>query len=294
MSKPAGLGLPMETEDHIGQRLLTVYDDLPRGERRLADLLLEDLGSIRHSEAGELAKRAGVSKATASRLFQRLGYSGFRAILQEVRGAATVATPAPAENPLGDVPLSMGAYLEAEIQHLIRTFEVLRPDDLNRAVELLRDGEKLWVVGFGEDYPIAHFARSLLIKLRPDIRMIPLSGFPIPEELASITEKDTVLALGAGRRTQDFRNVVQSAAEKGASIVLVTGTLAIGDQKNATVILRGRTSGPTLFGSLTAPTSLLTYLCARLASELGFPAAHRLRAIASIHADWNEGDETDD
>ncbi|WP_238365374.1 MurR/RpiR family transcriptional regulator [Mesobacterium pallidum] len=282
----------MDSKDHIGQRLLTAYDDLPRGERRLADLLLEDLGLIRYSSAGELAARAGVSKATASRLFHRLGYSGFRAILQEVRESPPVS-PVSHENPLGDVPLSMGAYLDAEVQHLIRTFEVLRPDDLTRAVKLLRDGEKLWVVGFGEDYPIAHFARSLLIKLRPDIRMIPLGGFPIPEEFASITDKDTVLALGAGRRTQDFHNVVSSAAEAGARIVLVTGTLAKGDQKNASVILRGRTSGPTLFGSLTAPISLVTYLCARLASELGFPAADRLRAIASIHAEWDEVEDDD-
>lgn len=284
----------METKDHIGQRLLTVYDELPRGERKLADVLLEDLGAIRHASAGELAKRSGVSKATASRLFQRLGYSGFRAILREVRTTDFSVPRTRSDNPLGDVPLSIGAYLEAEIQHLIRTFEVLRPDDLTRAVKLLRDGEKLWVVGFGEDYPSAHFARSLLIKLRPDIRMIPIGGFPIPEEFASITDKDTVLALGAGRRTSDFRNVIRSASEKGAQIVLVTGNLAAGDRNNATVILQGRTSGPTLFGSLTATTSLLTYLCARLASELGFPAAHRLREIASIHAEWDGDEETED
>ena len=284
----------METRDHIGQRLLTVYDELPRGERKLADVLLEDLGAIRHSSAGELAKRSGVSKATASRLFQRLGYTGFRAILREVRTTDFSVPPTRSDNPLGDAPLSIGAYLEAEIQHLIRTFEVLRPDDLTRAVKLLRDGEKLWVVGFAEDYPSAHFARSLLIKLRPDIRMIPIGGFPIPEEFASITDKDTVLALGAGRRTSDFRNVIRSASEKGAQIVLVTGNLAAGDRNSATVILQGRTAGPTLFGSLTATTSLLTYLCARLASELGFPAAHRLREIASIHAEWDGDEETED
>jgi len=36
---------------------------MPRGERRLADLLFEDVGMLRHSSAGELADRADLSKA---------------------------------------------------------------------------------------------------------------------------------------------------------------------------------------------------------------------------------------
>jgi DNA-binding MurR/RpiR family transcriptional regulator len=278
---------------HIGQRLLAVYDDMPRGERRLADLLLEDLGAIRHYTAGDLAQRAGVSKATAARLFQRLGYSGFKAIQREVRDSEPGIWSAPSDPGLGESLQSPGAHLDAEVKQLVRTFELLRSDDLAQSVRLLRDGEKLWVVGFGEDYPLAHFARSLLIKLRPDIRMIPIGGFPIPEEFASITEADTVLALGVGRRTQELRNVLQSAARKGASVVLVTDTIHAGDRSASTVILRGRASGSTFFGSVTPTVSLMTYLCARLASLLGMPAADRLREIETIHAEWKDSDTLD-
>ena len=58
---------------------------MPRGERRLADLLLEDIGVVRFFPAGDLAGRAGVSKATAARLFRRLGYASYREAQQEVR-----------------------------------------------------------------------------------------------------------------------------------------------------------------------------------------------------------------
>jgi len=274
---------------HIGQRLLAVYDDMPRGERRLADLLLEDPGVIRHFTAGDLAKQAGVSKATAARLFRRLGYPGYKAVQREVRAGGL--KPAPSGGGPFDptnVP-GPGAYLDAEVKHLVRTFELLRADDISDAVRLLRDGEKLWVVGFGDNYPLAHFARALLIKMRPDIRMIPIAGFPIPEEFASISATDTVLALGLGRRTQTLRNVIGSAARAGAKVVLVTDTLTAGDKTVATVILRGRSTGPTLFDSMTATVSLLTYLCARLAIRIGGPAVDRLRMIEGIHAEW--GDE---
>jgi DNA-binding MurR/RpiR family transcriptional regulator len=278
---------------HMGQRLLEAYDELPRSERRLADLLLEDVGVVGHMTAGELAGRAGVSKATAARLFRRLGYSGYRAAQRELR---VVRQMLPADTQAAAAPHaraapSPSAYLDAEVKHLVRTFELIRADTLNEAVRLLRDGEKLWVVGFGEDYPLAHFARAMLIKLRPDIRMIPIGGFPVPEEFASISSADTVLALGVGRRTQALRNVIGSATRSGAKVILVTGTIGAADRSVATVILRSRGSGPTLFDSSTATVSLLTYLCAVLAARIGARALERLHTIEAIHAEW--GDTTD-
>jgi len=278
---------------HIGQRLLETYDSMPRGERRLADLLLEDVGVVAHMTAGELAGRAGVSKATAARLFRRLGYPGYKAAQRELRTAraAPPAGASPAAPAHASTAPSPSAYLDAEVKHLFRTFELIRADTLNEAVRLLRDGEKLWVVGFGEDYPLAHFARAMLIKLRPDIRMIPIGGFPVPEEFASISAADTVLALGVGRRTQAMRNVIGSAARSGAKVILVTSTIGAADRSAATLILRSRASGPTLFESSTATVSLLTYLCAVLAARIGPRAVERLQTIEAIHAEW--GDTTD-
>jgi len=286
----------MSQEEHFGQRILAAYDGMPRAERRLADLLLEDPDVLSHATAGDLAQRAGVSKATAARLFRRLGYPGYKAAQREIRlGRAEGSRSAvPPDAAIESEPLSPGAYLDVEVRHLVRSFELLRADDISRAVDLLSTGEKLWVVGFGDDYALAHFARSLLIKLRPDIRMIPIGGFPVPEEFASISPADTVLALGIGRRTQEFRNVMGSAARSQARIVLVADRLQAGDKSQANVILRSRSSGPTLFGSMTAGVSLLSYLCARLAWRMGDSAAERLSIIESIHADWGNAARRDD
>lgn len=274
---------------HLAQRLLQAYDAMPRGERRLADLLLEDVGVVRHFTAADLAAQAGVSKATAARLFRRLGYAGYKQAQRDARAAPAGPGGAAAEAvALPGQALNPGAYLDAEVKHLVRTFELLPADAVSEAVRLLRDGEKLWVVGFGEAYPLAHFARALLIKLRPDIRMIPIGGFPVPEEFASITPADTVLALGVGRRPAIFRNLLGSADRTGAKVILVTDTPLAGDKRAADVMLRARSTGPTLFGSMTATVSLLAYLCARLAALIGDPAAERLRQIEGIHSEWDE------
>ena len=70
--------------------------------------------------------------------------------------------------------------------------------------------------------------------------------------------------------------------------MLVTKTIAAGDKRGADVILRGRCDGPTVFGSMTATVSLVTYLCARVAAKTGEPAMQRLQHIESIHSQWAE------
>ena len=54
-------------------RIRVHYQSLPPSERKLADLILDFPGDIAGYSATELAHLAGVSKAAATRLFQRLG-----------------------------------------------------------------------------------------------------------------------------------------------------------------------------------------------------------------------------
>ena len=273
----------------LHKRILDHYDNLPRGERRLADLILKNGASGRNEAATDLARDAGVSKATAARFFKRLGYASFKAAQQEVRAAA--ATPAQAPSRVAEGfgnGVNISAHLDNEVQNLIRTVEQQRSDEIASAIKLLLNGEKLWVVGFGDNYPLVHFARAQLIKVRPDIRIIPLSGFSVPEEFASISSADVMLACGVGRRTRAFRNITQSAKSAGARVILLTDTASPSDAANADVVLRCRSIGVAMFDSMTAAVSLLTYLCAALAARIGDAAIERMRLIENIHAEWGD------
>lgn len=266
----------------ISQRILERYDAIPRGERRLADLLLEQPAAVLHHTASDLAARVEVSKATAARLFRRLGYPSFRAAKHEAAQARGVERQSEAPGRAPDV----STYLESEVHNLVKTFEHQRSDDLARAVRTLAHAEKLWVVGFGDDYPLAHFARSLLICVRPDIRMLPIGGFSVPEEFASISAADAMLGFGVGKRTRALRNVLRSARDAGAKVVYVTDLT--GSLDGDAVVLRCRTRGAGAFASLTSAVSLLAYLCAALASRIGEPAVDRQRLIEEIHIAWGE------
>jgi DNA-binding MurR/RpiR family transcriptional regulator len=276
----------------LSQRILEIYDDLTRAERRLGDLFLEDPDSLVLKSAKAISEQLGVSKATTARFFRRLGYPSFKA-------AQAAARIAPREEGRAGPTIralerrggrgELARHLDNDVQNLVRTIEAIRADELRDAVRMLSTADKLWVVGFGENYPLAHFTRSLLIRIKADIRMVPIGGFPVPEEFASIRATDAMIALGVGRRSRSLRAVMRSAVAAGARVVYVTDQASRGAPDVAHVTLRCRTRGPSVFESVVAPVSVLSHLCAAVALDLGAPAIERLRFIDNIHRDWDDG-----
>jgi DNA-binding MurR/RpiR family transcriptional regulator len=280
----------MTAEIPLAQRILHEYDSLTRSERRLADHLLASPGSLHADGAAELAAAVGVSKATVARFLQRLGYGGLRAARHSKPAHDAVSYPRIVSNGHASERgrLTLASHLASEVQNLVRSTEALRSDLIVAAVRALARADKLWVVGFGDNYPLAHFARALLIRVRPDIRMIPIGGFSVPEEFASISSQDALLALGIGRRTRALRSVMRSAVLAGACVIYVTNQTNPASQELAEVTLRCRTGGAGMFDSIVAPVSLLSYLCSALALQIGEAAIGRLKLIEDIHADWGE------
>ena len=274
----------------LSQRILEHYDALTRAEQRLATRLLENPDALVLSTATRIAAEANVSKATTARLFKRLGYVNYRSAQKAAREASARATSANGAvliDPGASRP-TLGAHLDGDVQNLVRTIEQLDVGDLGKAVHQLARAEKLWIVGFGDNYPLAHLARSLMIRVKADIRMIPIGGFSIPEEFASIRGSDGLIALGLGRKTRSLRSIMRSAVASGAHVVYVTDQASRAGPDFATTTLRCRTRGTGVFDSLVAPVSVLTHLCSMLALNIGSPAIERLEAIAAIHDEWGD------
>ena len=272
----------------LSQRVLDAYDEMTKSERRLADLLFEHPDALVLYSASDLSEQAKVSKATTARFFQRLGYPSFRTAQKAARQPQPAAAERPRIGKFGTQKADIGEHLAADMQNLVRTVEQLRSDELSLAIQLMARAEKLWIVGFGDNYPLAHFARALLIRVKADIRMIPIGGFSVPEEFASIQASDAMLALGVGRKTRNLRSIMRSAVHAKAQVVLVTDQAIRAGPEVATVSLRCRTKGTGVFDSVVAPVSLVTYLCSALALKIGQAAIERLHFIEQIHDEWGD------
>ena len=83
----------MENDTPIEVRIMQIYEDLPAGERRLAEVILEMDGNFSGFTAGELAGRDGVSNPTAARFFSRLSYDNYQKAHNQASERASQGSP---------------------------------------------------------------------------------------------------------------------------------------------------------------------------------------------------------
>lgn len=117
----------------IDERIERHYPELGPQERKAADTLLDRLGDLAVYNAAELAQLSGVSKATMSRLFRRLGFADYNEVKEHVRSLRSSGVPIAAQDADGGLP----QQLALEQQNLKRLFEGLDGARLHEVTRLL-------------------------------------------------------------------------------------------------------------------------------------------------------------
>jgi DNA-binding MurR/RpiR family transcriptional regulator len=277
--------------DPLVHRIRETYDALPLGERKLAELILEMRGDLAAYSATELAARSGVSKATAARLVRRLGYADFHEMRQQARNHYHNGSPlAELSNSLG-LEATLSQHFAHDVAGLTRTIETIPPEDVQAAVDILAGAQRVIVVGFRNSYAPAFYARELLVQVRRQVILLPVSGQTVSEELSDLGRGDAILAFGFRRRPPVLGRILRiAAATKARTILLGDSSLGKAGKvgKSPHIVLRCFSRGARLFDSYVAAMSLVNYLGSGVALALGASAQERLRRIESLHEEFSD------
>jgi DNA-binding MurR/RpiR family transcriptional regulator len=261
---------------------------LPVGERKLAELILEMRCDFAAYSATELASRAGVSKATGARLVRRLGYADFHEMRAEARNSFQNGSPLAQLSGSPGREGTLALHFRHDIACLTRTLETIPAEQAQAAVKILARAQRVTVVGFRNSYPLAFYARELLVQVRPQVNLLPVSGQTAAEELSDIKSGDAILAFGFRRRPPVLGRILRIAAEAKVRTVLL-GDASLGEiGKPADIVFHCYSRGASLFDSYVAALSLVNYLGSGVAQALGASAQERLRRIESLHEQFGD------
>jgi DNA-binding MurR/RpiR family transcriptional regulator len=268
----------------LDARILDIYEALTPLERRLANVVLEHQRELAAFSATELARQAAVSKATAARLFRRLGYETYDEARRQSRALRHWGSPLALLDGLrqDEQGPGIGLHLQNEVANLTRTFEGLRPELLEQAIELLAGADRVWLIGFRASHPMAELAAFWMKYLRPGVALLPGSWMTFAEDVIDIKQGDAVLAVGMRRRPRMLRALLQSARDRGAGVVLLTDLSASATARLAAVVLRCHSRSAAVFDSYTAVASMVNLLLGGLARRLGDGVRGRLAQIEDL------------
>lgn len=265
---------------------------LTAGEKKLAQLMLDREDDILTHSATEIAEMAGVSKATAARFFQHLGYADFNEVKAQAREERNRTEPyglsvgGSEHIALGK---AIGTHLELELRNLTRTFEELRSDRVREAAEVLQDAPRVWVLGLGAEEGFARYARLLLSRLRHSVMILGINQGSWAEDLAMTGPKDALLLITLPPRPSILAPILGYAATSRMSVVTIADrNYSVEAQRFSRVVLPCHVASFGLGPSHTAIGSAIRLLAVTYAAQAGKSAEQRTEIIAGIHEELED------
>lgn len=276
----------------LALRIQERFEKLAPSERKLAALLLDRQDDVLTYSATEMAELAGVSKATAARLFRSLGYADFNEVRLQAREERNRTAPFHQAQAVSAEPRgarSIGAHLAAEVAALTRTFEDLRSDRLTLAADMLAEAPRVWLLGLGLDEGLVRGARLQLARLRPDVQLLGLQPGAWGEDLAMTGPRDALILATAQARPKVLRPILDYARTTRMQVITLTDPMgALWANRVSSVVLTCQPSGAGPGGSGTALASMFRLLVTTAAERIGRPASQRADLITDIHEELDD------
>jgi len=201
----------------------TLVPSLRESERKIADYILASPEEIIYLSITELADRTDTSEATVIRFAQRLGYSGYAALkIALTMDRRDGAPPLPSDlRPEAGLTSLKRKIIQANIESLNDTMQVLEDEALAQAVEVLTNAARIEAYGVGGSAVVAHDAYFMLMQIG-----LPIIALTDPHlqmmSAVQLRKGDMALAISLSGSTRDTIEALQAARDAGATCMCIT------------------------------------------------------------------------
>ncbi|MEP7793606.1 MurR/RpiR family transcriptional regulator [Sanguibacter sp. 25GB23B1] len=200
-------------------RIATVRNALQPTERRVVDLVLEDVAAAIEATAQDIADRAGVARSSVIRTCQRLGYRGYPQLrVALARELAVNAEPsAHPDTALGRVR----THVESLAATLQQITSVLDDERVEQAVALCVGAGRVVATGNGLSSPLA---ADLALRMTAGGRPTEFVADPIGQQIAAaqLTPADLCLVVSGSGANESSLKVARAGRAAGVPVVVLT------------------------------------------------------------------------
>jgi DNA-binding MurR/RpiR family transcriptional regulator len=264
----------------LAERLAASFADLSPQERRAAEFMRDHFADLAVYNATEVAHLSGVSKATVSRLYRRLGFEGAEQVRDHVRALRAGGTPL-----ARDLAPQLADHLEQENTNLRAA---LADSDITATAAALARAARVVVIGYRNSYPVALHLRQQLAQARDAVTLAPLPGQTIGEEIACLTADDAVVLVGFRRRPRQFERLCETLIEGPATVVLLTDERAGRRVTRVDHSLVCPVESVTAFDSYAAAFSVVSLVAAGVLAENLREGRERIAHIGDTYRELDE------
>lgn len=207
----------------------TQYTRLSKGQKLIAQYILNNYDKVAFMTACKLGETVGVSESTVVRFANALGYSGYpklQAALQElIKNKLTTVQRVEMANDYSDENTILNKILKGDIDNIRETLEEIDGEAFQEAVSRLLKARKIYILGMRTSFVVAQYLGFYLGIILDNVHTVRMDMGDAFEQIVRIGEGDVVIAFSFPRYSKKSFQLVKYAKEKGAHVISITDSL---------------------------------------------------------------------
>lgn len=274
--------------EQLDQRLKGQYATLSPQEQRVADFIFDHFDDLISYNSAELAKLSGVSKATVSRLFKRLGYEKYKDMRDELRTLRQSGMPLTDSRDAVQGNTLLARHYKQEMANLTQWVSTLDSEQFAGAINNMVRARRIIVIGMRNSWPVALHLRQQLLQARGQVLVLPQPGQSLSEELVDLTTDDLVVVIAFRRRPRIIRPLLQQLQQREIPVLLMCEPQAYSLFPLAGLRLCAPLDSVSAYDSYAAVNSLINLLANAFLHEILDKGRPRIHDIATLYQQLDE------
>ena len=278
----------------MNRDILTVIQEnmstFSKGQKRIANYILESYDKAAFMTASRLGKTVSVSESTVVRFAAELGYDGYpsmqRSLQKMIRNRLTSVQRIEVSNDrIGDQDL-LSSVLQSDIEKIRLTLEEVDRQSFDRAVDAIVSARKIYIMGVRSSASLATFL-SFYFNLIFDnvISVAANTASEVFETMLRVGAEDVVIGVSFPRYSSRTVQAMNFARDRGATTIAITDSEASPLAPISNYPLKARSEMASFVDSLVAPLSLVNALLVAVSRKKNDDLAHTFQTLEDI---WDE------
>ena len=270
-----------------------------KGQKKIANFILESYDKAAFMTASRLGKKVGVSESTVVRFAAELGYDGYpdmqKSLQKMIRNRLTSVQRIEVTNDrIGDQDL-LSTVLQSDIEKIRVTLEELDRDSFSHAVDAIVAAKKIYIIGVRSSAAIATFMAFYFNLIFDNVVMVSANtASEVFENLLRVGEGDVVIGVSFPRYSSRTVQAMNFARDRGATTVAITDSEASPLASISHYTLKARSDMASFVDSLVAPLSLVNALLVAVSRKKNDDLAHTFQTLEQIWAEYGVYEKVQD
>ena len=278
----------------MNRDILTIIQEnmstFSKGQKRIANYILESYDKAAFMTANRLGKTVNVSESTVVRFASELGYDGYpsmqKSLQKMIRNRLTsVQRIEVSYDRIGDQDL-LTNVLQSDIEKIRLTLEEVDRSSFERAVDAIVSARRIYIIGVRSAGSIATFLHFYFNLIFDNVVMVAANtASEMFENLVRVGAGDVVIGVSFPRYSSRTVQAMSFARDQGAATISITDSEASPLAPISTYTLKARSDMASFVDSLVAPLSLVNALLVAVSRKRSEELAHTFQRLETI---WEE------